>query len=65
VVPESGPKQTAISRLLNFVLGRIGMSAILIDALVFSCIAAFYTGIVIAAANLLGTPPSAQNSAAF
>jgi hypothetical protein len=41
------------------------MSAILIDALVFSCIAAFYTGIVIAAANLLGTPPSAQNSAAF
>ena len=29
------------------------MSAILIDVLLFSCIAAFYTGIVIAAANLL------------
>jgi len=30
------------------------MSAILIDVLLFSCIAAFYTGIVIAAAVLLG-----------
>jgi hypothetical protein len=29
------------------------MSAILIDVLLFSCIAAFCTGIVIAAANLL------------
>ena len=41
---------------LNFVLGRsgrIGMSAILIDVLLFAGIAAFYIGIVIAAANLL------------
>ena len=29
------------------------MSAILIDVLLFACVAAFYTGIVIAAANLL------------
>jgi len=29
------------------------MSAILIDALLFACTAAFYTGIVIAAGNLL------------
>jgi len=34
--------------------GGIGMSAILIDVLLFSCLAAFYTGIVIAAASLLG-----------
>jgi len=29
------------------------MSAILIDVLLFFCVAAFYSGIVIAAANLL------------
>jgi len=34
-------------------IGRIGVSAILVDVLLFACIAAFYTGIVIAAANLL------------
>jgi hypothetical protein len=31
----------------------MGMPAILTDVLLFVCIAAFYTGIVIAAANLL------------
>ena len=34
-------------------IGRVGMSAILLDVLLFACLAAFYTGIVIAAANLL------------
>jgi hypothetical protein len=57
LVPESSPEQTAISHIENcFLSGEDWyVSAILNDVLLFACIAAFYTGIVIAAAVLFGS----------
>jgi hypothetical protein len=34
--------------------GRLGVTGILSDLLLFFCLAAFYTGIVLAVASLLG-----------
>jgi len=57
LVPKSGPEQTVISRYVKPWCregsGGVGMSAILLDVMLFACITTFYTGIVIAAANLL------------
>jgi len=57
-VPESSGGQTDFTSYARLLLsqaeqGGLAMSAILMDVLLFSCLTAFYAGIVIAAASLL------------